>query len=265
MAYIDTSAGQAKTRRPLPWLPYRSGSLKDGTAVELIRVQVPEDRSSPATRALLDAMRDLLNYEIVVRGDSYPFPPVALTDDQFLAYYCANELFALVRRDASEHTRKWVDVDNVRYDFGNRLVACFYVKPNYPFRSAHICNAGFLVVPQYQRSRGAGELCARLFVVLADDLGYTGSVFNLVYATNTGSIRLWDKLGFERMSRIPNGGRLKAVPGEGPHGLSEETKFVDAFQFYGDVKRLAPAQRQFLKIVSDTPLHAGPQPAKAKL
>lgn len=32
--------------------------------------------------------------------------------------------------------------------------------------------------------------------------GYTYSVFNLVYETNVASCRIWDSLGFERISTL---------------------------------------------------------------
>lgn len=40
--------------------------------------------------------------------------------------------------------------------------------------------------------------------------GYTYSVFNLVYETNTASTRIWDSLGFKRIGRIPGCGKLRS-------------------------------------------------------
>lgn len=42
---------------------------------------------------------------------------------------------------------------------------------------------------------------------------------------NVASVRLWDSLGFERVGRIPNAGRLKS----GPNG---EEEYVDAIIMY---------------------------------
>lgn len=44
--------------------------------------------------------------------------------------------------------------------------------------------------------------------------GYTYSVFNLVYETNTPSCRIWDALGFKRIGRVKGCGNLKSYPGE---------------------------------------------------
>ena len=40
--------------------------------------------------------------------------------------------------------------------------------------------------------------------------GYTYSVFNLVYETNTASCRIWDSLGFKRIGRVPGCGNLRS-------------------------------------------------------
>lgn len=40
--------------------------------------------------------------------------------------------------------------------------------------------------------------------------GYTYSVFNLVYESNTASTRIWDSLGFKRIGRVPGCGHLKS-------------------------------------------------------
>jgi hypothetical protein len=42
--------------------------------------------------------------------------------------------------------------------------------------------------------------------------GYTYSVFNLVYETNTPSCRIWDALGFKRIGRVKGCGNLKSYP-----------------------------------------------------
>ncbi len=40
--------------------------------------------------------------------------------------------------------------------------------------------------------------------------GYTYSVFNLVYETNTASTLIWDSLGFKRIGRVPGCGNLRS-------------------------------------------------------
>lgn len=38
--------------------------------------------------------------------------------------------------------------------------------------------------------------------------GYKYSVFNLVFANNPASSRIWDRLGFQVLGRVPGAGRL---------------------------------------------------------
>ncbi|TDL23011.1 hypothetical protein BD410DRAFT_787821 [Rickenella mellea] len=107
----------------------------------------------------------------------------------------------------------------------------YYVKPNYPGRSSHICNAGF-ITPSAQRGRGYGHVMARSFLYYAPRLGYAASVFNLVFVNNLASIRLWEQLRFTKTGLIPRAGRLKRTDGQGE-------EYVDAYVFYKDFRELA--------------------------
>lgn len=73
--------------------------------------------------------------------------------------------------------------------------------------------------------------------------GYTYSVFNLVYESNTASTRIWDSLGFKRIGRVPGCGNLKSseepidaiiygrdLKSEGENDLSEER--FDKIRYY---------------------------------
>jgi GNAT superfamily N-acetyltransferase len=106
----------------------------------------------------------------------------------------------------------------------------YYIKPNYPGRSSHLCNGGFMV-PSEARGMGLGRVAARSFCFYAPACGYKGSVFNLVYADNEASVRLWEKLGFVNVGKIPKAGRLKKKNGEGD-------EFVDAWVVYGDFEKI---------------------------
>lgn len=96
-------------------------------------------------------------------------------------------------------------------DWSKECLGSFYIKPNYPGRSSHICNAGFLVTDA-SRNRGVGRLMGETYIDYAPRLGYTYSVFNLVYETNVASCRIWDALGFKRIGRVKGAGNLKSHP-----------------------------------------------------
>ncbi|VVT48446.1 uncharacterized protein SAPINGB_P001783 [Magnusiomyces paraingens] len=95
-------------------------------------------------------------------------------------------------------------------DWGTIFLGTFHVLPNYPGRSSHVCNCGFLVS---SLARGSplkvGSAMGKLYLEWAPKLGYTYSVYNLVYETNEYSVRIWENLGFERIGRVPGAGILK--------------------------------------------------------
>jgi len=153
--------------------------------------------------------------------------------EMFEAYYFAADVLVAVRGEGSSGEEI---LDGGEVDLGIEdavkgrsmeecIAGCYYVKPNYPGRSSHICNAGFLVPPS-QRGRGIGAVLARSYLYYAPRLGFEASVFNLVYVNNAASVRLWEALGFTKAGLIPRAGRLKKVDG------SEGEQFVDAYVFY---------------------------------
>jgi len=77
------------------------------------------------------------------------------------------------------------------------------------------------LVPSQTRGRGWGRQLASAFLHFAPRLGYMSCIFNLVFATNVASIRLWEKLGFERVGVVKGAGSLKGY-----------TELVDAY-IYG--------------------------------
>ena len=119
-------------------------------------------------------------------------------------------------------------------DWSRECLGSFYIKPNYPGRSSHVCNAGFLVTDA-SRNRGVGRLMGETYIDYAPRLGYSYSVFNLVYETNVASCRIWDALGFKRIGRVKGCGNLKSHPG----------RLIDAI-IYG--RDLAPGESEELLV-----------------
>ncbi|RDX49289.1 hypothetical protein OH76DRAFT_1403862 [Lentinus brumalis] len=174
------------------------------------------------------------------RGQTYPQEILAgevYSRDQFDAYYfAADVLVAVLGLPAQRGVADPLDAEDgsqVSIGFveaiGGRtweecIAGCYYVKPNYPGRSSHICNAGFLVPPAH-RGCGIGAVLARSYLYYGPALGYEASVFNLVYVNNLASVKLWEALHFTKAGRIPRAGRLKKADGSGE-------EFVDAWVFY---------------------------------
>ncbi|KAG5652850.1 hypothetical protein H0H81_003413 [Sphagnurus paluster] len=150
----------------------------------------------------------------------------------FEAYFFAADVFVGITCERGavqlDETREEVEPDIEKARAGRTWEECvagfYYIKPNYPGRSSHICNAGF-VVPPVQRGKGYGRVLALSYVEYAPQLGYQASVFNLVYVNNVASIKLWERLNFTRAGLIPRAGRLKRRDGDGE-------EYVDAIVFY---------------------------------
>ncbi len=82
------------------------------------------------------------------------------------------------------------------------VVGTYYLKPNQPGRGAHVANAGYMVSRSGQ-GRGVGRLMGEHSLVEARRLGFRAMQFNMVITTNTAAVRLWERLGFATVGRIP--------------------------------------------------------------
>ncbi|KAJ5129660.1 uncharacterized protein N7515_005699 [Penicillium bovifimosum] len=147
----------------------------------------------------------------IIRGATYPMEqPMAL--DQFAEYWFGTFAVLAILDDEGEGLREGRDWERV-------CLGTFYIKPNYPGRCSHICNAGFLTTTA-ARGKGVGQAMGEAYLEFAPRLvwlslptlalaaGYTYSVFNLVFANNPASIRIWENLGFSVIGRVPKAARL---------------------------------------------------------
>ena len=144
-------------------------------------------------------------------GDTYPMLS-GMTLDAFSAYWLQNFAAIMLLGDFSHASPSSITSAITAGNVEDLCMGTFYIKPNYPGRSSHICNGGFLVSPAH-RGFGVGRLLGEAYIAYAPQLGYEYSVFNLVYETNVASMRIWDALGFERIGRVPGAGRLRSWPG----------------------------------------------------
>ena len=220
-----------------PGLPFdivpRQVTLRDRVTIVTI---IPFSSQHQVPASLLAYMTDQLNKEIE-GGDTYPHMN-RLSYDEFAPYWFQN--FGAVMLLGNIES---ADEVSGNMDWTKRFLGSFYIKPNYPGRSSHVCNAGFLVT-EAARNKGVGRLLGEQYIEWAPKLGYVYSVFNLVYETNVASCRIWDALGFKRIGRVKGAGNLKSYPGQlidaiiygrdlGPEGddfVSEER--FDKIKFY---------------------------------
>ncbi|MFN3235835.1 MAG: GNAT family N-acetyltransferase [Pseudomonadales bacterium] len=109
-------------------------------------------------------------------------------------------------RDTPEDKAKQLWLEAPREVFvaedGGEVLGTYYLKTNQAGPGNHVCNCGYMVAAS-ARGRGiAGALCEHS-QELARDLGYKAMQFNFVAASNEGAVRLWHKLGFDTVGRLP--------------------------------------------------------------
>lgn len=172
---------------------YEYEKLKNGTKCTYL----PVHESSQIPENLIKAMNKEMNY-VIVEGRTYPYHQT-MDFDEFVKYWFYGFTAILVEGEYTSETLPW---DISESEWLQRLLGMFYVKPNYIGRCSHVCNAGF-VVNHEKRAQGIGRKLAEKYVEWGPRLGYTYSVFNLVFETNVASLRLWDQLGFDRIGYVP--------------------------------------------------------------
>ncbi|KAH6686783.1 SPT10 protein [Plectosphaerella plurivora] len=187
------------------------------TPRQTIATVVPFASKDQVPASLLRYLADQLNKEIE-GGDTYPMMET-MPHDKFASYWFQN--FGAIMllgsiKGADEVAALFPDppadaAQSTGTDWSKTCLGSFYIKPNYPGRSSHVCNAGFLVTDA-ARNRGVGRLMGESYLDWAPKLGYTYSVFNLVYETNVASCKIWDALGFKRIGRVKGCGNLRSYP-----------------------------------------------------
>ncbi|KAF2399870.1 hypothetical protein EJ06DRAFT_510996 [Trichodelitschia bisporula] len=206
---IYRTSGEAPYPTPFSPLPPdvtpRQVTLRDRVTVATL---IPFSSPRQVPFSLLAYLCDQLNREIE-KGDTYPMiEPFAL--EAFGSYWFAN-FAAVMLLGSIESAEEVQELEARGHDWDKGCLGSFYIKPNYPGRSSHVCNGGFLVTDG-ARNRGVGRLMGEGYLEWAPKLGYIYSVFNLVYETNVASCRIWDALGFKRIGRVKGCGNLRSSP-----------------------------------------------------
>lgn len=112
--------------------------------------------------------------------------------------------FAMDMTEAAAR-QAWIDAPSATFvavDATGECLGLYYIKPNQPGQGAHVCNCGY-VTAEAARGRGvASALCAHS-MALAPTLGFRAMQYNLVVATNTVAVRLWQKHGMQIVATLP--------------------------------------------------------------
>lgn len=125
---------------------------------------------------------------VFARGDTCAFAPDITEAEAFAAWIKQPEATFIARDDQGE------------------LVGIYYLRPNQPGLGSHVANAGY-IVSEHARGRGIAALMCEHSQAEAKRRGYRAMQFNIVVSTNEGAVRLWQRLGFQTIGRVPEGFR----------------------------------------------------------
>ena len=125
----------------------------------------------------------LIFREIAAAGDTYAYP-TDISKEQAL--------------------NVWLEAPRETYVFENngQILGTYYLKTNHSGPGDHVCNCGYMVSSS-ARGRGLATAMCEHSQEIAKELGYRAMQFNFVASSNEGAVRLWVKLGFEIVGRLP--------------------------------------------------------------
>lgn len=129
--------------------------------------------------------------EVVRAGDTYTYAPDT-----------SKERGVKVWLDAPRKTFVYERVFERKGKQITQILGTYYIKTNQAGGGAHVCNCGYMVSPD-ARGLGVATLMCEHSQQMAIELGYKAMQFNFVVSSNKGAVRLWHKLGFETVGRLP--------------------------------------------------------------
>ena len=117
----------------------------------------------------------------------------------------AGETYAYETNTTKEQAEKiWLDTPRKTFVFeeDGAIFGTYYLKTNQAGPGNHVCNCGYMVSSS-ARGRGLATSMCEHSQQIALELGYKAMQFNFVASSNEGAVRLWGKLGFETVGRLP--------------------------------------------------------------
>jgi ribosomal protein S18 acetylase RimI-like enzyme len=113
----------------------------------------------------------------------------------------------------AEAFTQWIKLPSATFvakdDHGN-LLGIYYLRVNQPGLGSHVANAGY-IVSDAARGKGVASALCEHSQEEAKRRGFLAMQFNIVVSTNEAAIRLWQKLGFSIVGRVPDGFRHKQL------------------------------------------------------
>jgi ribosomal protein S18 acetylase RimI-like enzyme len=83
------------------------------------------------------------------------------------------------------------------------VVGTYYMRPNQGGGGRHVCNCGYMTSAAAVGRGVASRMCEHS-LGHARERKYRAMQFNFVVSTNEGAIRLWQRMGFDIVGRLPD-------------------------------------------------------------
>lgn len=118
----------------------------------------------------------------------------------------AGETYAYETEITKDQAEKiWLDAPRKTFvaEENGKIYGTYYIKTNQAGPGNHVCNCGYMV-SSIARGRGLATTMCEHSQEMALKLGYKAMQFNFVASSNEGAVRLWNKLGFETVGRLPS-------------------------------------------------------------
>lgn len=136
----------------------------------------------PASAADFDAIWPIF-HETASAGETYAYEPGTPKEEAF---------------------RLWMELPRAVFiaEQDGAVLGTYYLKTNQAGPGSHVCNCGYMTASA-ARGRGVATALCEHSKKTALALGYKAMQFNFVASTNEGAVRLWHKLGFKTVGRLP--------------------------------------------------------------
>lgn len=82
------------------------------------------------------------------------------------------------------------------------VLGTYFLRPNQAGGGRHVCNCGYMTSAAATGRGVARSMCAHS-LDHARARGYRAMQFNFVVSTNERAVRLWERMGFEIVGRLP--------------------------------------------------------------
>lgn len=120
--------------------------------------------------------------------------------------FASGDTYAYAPDSSEEEIHKtWIEAPLATYvacsDDG-AILGSYMLKANQPGLGSHVCNCGYVTAAD-ARGQGIASAMCEHSQAEARSFGFRAMQFNLVVSTNTGAVRLWQKLGFDIVGTLP--------------------------------------------------------------